>query len=264
MTRHDPRPSRTAGLMLAAVLIVCGGDVRPAGAEAQQASVYEQALTADRLKGDVERDAGRKPDEVLAFFGIEPGMVVLDMFSGGGYYSEILARVVGADGHVDAHANLAYIGFVGDEFTARHAVGRLENVTVLMAENNELALEAARYDAITMVLSYHDLYYDDPERGWPRFDVPALLAELHEGLRPGGILGVIDHQAAPGSPAESGNTVHRIDADIVIEELTAAGFVLEDRSDILRNDADDHSISVFDPAVRGSTDRFVLRFRKPE
>jgi predicted methyltransferase len=266
------RRSLSLLLLAAAAIVACGGsdsppadvDTAPA-TETRSTSVYADALAVEaRLPSDFERDAARKPDEVLAFFGIEPGMVVLDMFSGGGYYSELIAHVVGASGHVDAHSNEAYLGFVGDEFDARHANGRLPNVSILMAENNELDLEADRYDAIVMVLSYHDLYYDDPDRGWPGFDVPRLLAELYEGLRPGGTLGIVDHRAEPGSPPETGNTLHRIDDAIVIEELTAAGFELAAESDVLADADDNHMKNVFDPDIRGKTDRFILRFEKPE
>jgi len=248
-----------------AAFAACGGADPELTGDDRASSVYADALTvASRLPSDYERDARRKPDEVLAFFDIEPGMVVLDMFSGGGYYSELIAHVVGAAGHVDAHSNEAYLGFVGDEFDARYANGRLPNVTILMAENNELELPPNRYDAIAMVLSYHDLYYDDPDRGWPKFDVPRLLAELYRGLKPGGTLGIVDHRAEAGSPPVTGNTLHRIDDAIVIDELTRAGFELVAASDVLRNSADDHSKNVFDPDVRGKTDRFVLKFEKPE
>jgi predicted methyltransferase len=191
-------------------------------------------------------------------------MAVIDMFSGGGYYSEIVAIVVGADGRVVAHSNTAYLKFVGDEFAARHADNRLPNVTVLMAENNELALDANQFDAILMILSFHDTYWVSPENSWPEIDRPALNAELFAALKPGGVLGVVDHQAIPGSSGETGGTVHRIDRAIVVRDLEQAGFALEADNDLLRNPEDDHSLGVFDPAIRGKTDRFVLKFRKPE
>jgi len=227
------------------------------------AAVYATAIANPaRPDADRARDAGRKPDAVLAFFGIEPGMHVLDLFSGGGYYSEILARVVGDDGGVVAQSNQAYLGFVGDEFNARYADSRLPNVEVLMAENNELQLDANRFDAVMMVLSYHDLYYAAPDQGWPKIDPARLLTELHKGLKPGGLLCIVDHYADDGAPAETGGSLHRIDPQIVISEVGQAGFRLEATSDLLRNAEDDHSKSVFDPAIRGKTDRFVLRFRK--
>ena len=226
---------------------------------------YETAVNhPSRRAADHDRDAGRKPAEVLAFFGIEPGMTVLDMFSGGGYYSELMSYVVGPDGHVVAHSNAAYVNFVGDEFNERHAEGRLANVEVLMAENNELELQAEAFDAVIMILSYHDIFYADPDNGWPKIDGPKLLAELYQGLKPGAILGVVDHYAEAGSSRETGNSVHRIDPGIVISELEIAGFVLESKSRVLRNMDDDYSKIVFDPELRGKTDRFVLRFLKPD
>lgn len=255
------------GITLALVLGSCGQQTRDGAAETTEAdvSVYAAAVAnTSRPESDRARDAGRQPAKVLEFFGIEPGMTILDLFSGGGYYAEIIAHVVGENGRVVAHSNEAYLGFVGDEFTARHADNRLPNVEVLMAENNELELEAGQFDAIMMVLSYHDLYHVALDRGWPKIDVSKLLAELHQGLKPGGILCIVDHFADAGAPRETGDTLHRIDRAIVIAELEAAGFGLDGESDLLRNMDDDHSKIVFDPELRGKTDRFILRFKKPE
>jgi len=228
-------------------------------------NVYRHAVkNAERSAADVSRDAGRKPAEVMAFLAIEPGMHVLDMFSGGGYYTELLSYVVGPDGSVTAQSNKAYAGFSGDESKARYLDNRLPNTSVLMAENNELELDADTYDAVTMILAYHDIYFADAEIGWPLIDGPKLLAELYKGMKSGALLGIVDHNAAPGSPSTTGGTTHRIDVNTVISEVEAAGFVLDERSDLLRNDNDDYEKTVFDPETRGKTDRFVLRFHKPE
>ena len=259
-----------ATLLVGLALIACSQqDGEPASAVAEPTpidpAIYAAAVAnPSRLEGDYARDAGRKPAEVMEFFGFAPGMTVLDMFSGGGYYAELLSHVVGPQGAIVAQSNLTYLDFVGDEFAARHADDRLPNVEVLMAENNELDLAANRFDMIMMALAYHDIYWVAPEQGWLEIDVPKLHAEFIQSLKPGGILAIVDHYAAPGSPRESGGTVHRIDPDIVIAELESAGFVMQDTSDILRNPEDDYSKGVFDPSVRGSTDRFVLLFRKPE
>jgi predicted methyltransferase len=154
--------------------------------------------------------------------------------------------------------------FAGEDHTKRHADNRLPNTEILLAENNELALEADSFDAATIVLNYHDLYWSSEEYGWAPIDVPAFLAELYKGIKPGGVLGIVDHQAVSGSPSETGSTLHRIDSAIVIAELENAGFVLEGESNVLANAEDDHTKSVFDPEIRGKTDRYVLRFRKPE
>jgi len=258
--------SRITPVIALLALTACGQESQQAAeAPVVEPFDYQTALSnPNRRAADLERDAGRKPAEVLAFFGIEPGMAVLDLFSGGGYYSELLSYVVGPDGRVVSHSNAAYLSFVGDEFNERHADGRLANVEVLMAENNELELTADSFDAVTVILAYHDIYYADPENSWPKIDGPKLLAELYKGLKPGGLLGVVDHYAEAGSPRETGNSVHRIDPGIVISELEIAGFVLDDKSQVLRNMDDDYSKIVFNPELRGKTDRFVLLFRKPD
>lgn len=239
-------------------------DVAGTAAATPTASVYEIAVASPgRTDADRERDAGRKPGKVLEFFGIAPGMTVLDMFSGGGYYTEMISNIAGPEGTVVAHTNSAYAGFVGDEAVNRYAENRLANVEILLAENNELQLPAAEFDVVMLILAYHDIYYVDAANGWPKIDGPGLLTELYQALKPGGILAVVDHFAAAGSPRETGGSLHRIDPQIVVSELEAEGFELEDKSDVLRNMDDDYSKGMFDPEVRGKTDRFVLKFRKP-
>jgi len=229
------------------------------------ASIYEDAVaSADRTDTDRLRDAGRKPAEVLKFFGIAPGMTVLDMFSGGGYYTEMLSHIAGPAGKVVAHTNAAYAQFVGEEATQRYSNERLPNVEIMVAENNELQLPENTFDAVMMVLAYHDIYWVSPENGWPEIDSTKLLAELYRGLKPGGTLAIVDHYAAAGSLRDSGGTLHRIDPAIARAEIEAAGFVFESSSEVLRNPDDDLSLAMGDPAVRGKTDRFVFKFRKPE
>jgi len=258
-------------LLLAAACDRNTDDQRPHAPEASgemtvsaEESVYVMAQNQPaRSADDRGRDLKRKPAEVMQFFGIEPGMTVLDLFSGGGYYSELLSYVAGPAGRVVAHTNAAYTSFAGDEATARYADGRLPNVEVLVAENNELALPEDEFDAVLMILSFHDIYYSNPEDGWPKIDGPALLAELYAGMKPGAILGIVDHVAQSGSPAETGGTLHRIDPAIIRADIEAAGFTFEDESPILRNPEDDHLKNVFDADIRGRTDQVVLRFRKP-
>jgi predicted methyltransferase len=226
---------------------------------------YRAALTAPgRLPEDGEQDAWRKPAEMLAFFGVERGMSALDLYSGAGYFTELLAAVVGPTGRVVAHNNKAYLDGVGDQLTRRFAdPQRLANVEQLAAENNALELEPGRFDFVLLSAVYHDVYYVNDANDWPKIDGPKLLAELYAAMKPGATLGLIDHAAAPGSPAETGGTLHRIDPEIVKRDFAAAGFVLEAESDALRNPADDLDKGVFDPAVRRKTDRFAFRFRRP-
>ena len=134
-------------------------------------SIYEAAVANEsRPEADRGRDANRKPGEVLEFIGVQPGMTVLDMFTGGGYYAEIIAHIVGSEGRVIAQSNQAYMNFgnVGEVFNARFGDGRLSNVETLMAENNELSLDADSIDVVMLVLSFHDLYLVDDANGWAR------------------------------------------------------------------------------------------------
>jgi len=267
----DPRMRTRTPISLTFLLALSalyGGCQRDPAVDAASTSVapahYTEAVArSTRAADDREQDAGRKPAEVLEFFGISPGMRVLDLYAGGGYYTELLSYVVGPSGSVVAHTNSPYLSFVGERFNARLEHNRLPNVEVLIAENNELELPAETFDAVLMILCYHDIYYSNPANGWAKIDGPRLLAELYGAMKPGAVLGIVDHHAETGAPRETGGTVHRIDPGIVIAELEAAGFAVEEKSNILRNMDDDYGKNVFDPAVRGKTDRFVLRFRKP-
>jgi predicted methyltransferase len=239
-------------------------DVSPATTDQQAETIYASAVNNPaRSDKDRQRDPLRKPDQVLQFFGVKRGANALDLFSGGGYYTELLSYVVGDTGHVVAHTNAAYANFVGDEAITRYAERRLPNVELLAAENNELLLPANRFDVVMLVLAYHDIYYVAPDDGWPKIDGPALPAELYKGMKPGAVLGIVDHAAARGAPQETGNTLHRIDPQLARSEIEKAGFVFEEAADMLRNANDDHSLNMADPAIRGRTDRFVMRFRKP-
>jgi predicted methyltransferase len=244
-----------------------GGSEAPAASAALRAGevAYQAAVAAPgRSAEDREQDSWRKPAEVLAFFGVQPGMSALDLYAGAGYFTELLAAVVGPTGRVVAHNNKAYLDGVGDALTRRFAdPQRLANVEQLAAENNAIELEPGRFDFVLLSAVYHDVYYANEANDWPKIDGPRLLAELFAAMKPGATLGLIDHAAAPGSPAETGGTLHRIDPAIVKRDFAAAGFVLEAESDLLRNPADDLGKGVFDPAVRRKTDRFMLRFRRP-
>jgi len=193
---------------------------------------------------DVARDADRRPAEVLAYFGVEPGDTILELVAGGGYFTEILSRAVGSGGHVFA-TRLA---------PERIAGGRLPNVTAIADTSWGLAPDSV--DLAFTALNYHDLINLKVDRA-------ALLAGVLNVLKPGGTFAVIDHAAAPDSGIRDVGTLHRVDEAVVVDEVTAAGFELIDTSALLRNRDDDRSLPVFDPAIRGKTDQFVLNFRKP-
>ena len=192
-----------------------------------------------------------------------PGMTVLDMYSGGGYYTELLAYLVGNTGRVFAHNNTPYQRFAKAEIEARYADGRLPNVELLISENNELKLPAGTFDVVLMILAYHDVYFVNEDMGWTEVDGPAMLAEIYVSMKPGAVLGIVDHAAASGAPASTGGTLHRLDPELIKREIMAAGFLYDGESDVLRNFEDDHTQPVFDESIRGRSDRVVLRFRKP-
>jgi predicted methyltransferase len=202
---------------------------------------------------------------VLSFLGLAPGMTVLDLNAATGWYTEILARAVGPTGHVIAHNHPgARTTLVAKDFEQRYRAARLPNVEQQFVRHNDLSLPAGSLDFILMSMVYHDTYWHDEEVDWGPIDRPALLQSLLTALQPGGIVGVIDHYASPGAdPFESVIAVHRIDLDAVRRDFLAAGFEPTGESDVLRSTTDDYALSVFDSAVLGRTDRFVLRFRKP-
>lgn len=232
--------------------------------EAGRPSFIEAALADPRRSADdIARDVNRKPEHVLQFIGIEPGMAVLDMYSGGGYYTELLSYVVGSDGRVVAHNNTPYAKIASKDIEARYSNGRLRNVEQLIGENNRLKLEADTFDAVLFILAYHDVYYIDGGWGWELVDRPMMLAEIFHAMKPGAALGLVDHVAAAGMPAELVKPLHRVDPELVKADFLAAGFVLDAESDVLRNPADDYNMLAMLPQIRGRSDRVLLRFIKP-
>ncbi len=236
---------------------------RPQPVDPAELAVLSALANEQRPAADRARDASRQSAAVLRFFGIAPGMTVLDLYSGGGYYTEILSYLVGPQGRVVACNNTPYLQFAKDEIATRYAGGRLANVEQLIAENNELSLPANTFDAVLMTDVYHDIYMVDEKIGWPRIDGPKMLAVIFASMRPGAVLGVVDHAAVPGTLPEAATALHRIDPGLLKRDLQAAGFVLDGESEVLRNPADDGSRPVFDPLVRGQTNQVVLRFRRP-
>jgi predicted methyltransferase len=228
----------------------------------------EQALRAavdseERPADDRARDEARKPYEVLRFFDIRPGMHVADLGAGGGYLSEILARAVGAEGRVYVQNS----PFVVERFAAKPLGDRLARLSMphvqrLDTEFDALGLPQGELDAVLMVLFYHDTFWM-PKADGGKVDRATMNRAIFDALKPGGVFGVIDHHAQAGSRDRDVQTIHRGDAELIKEEILAAGFELDAESDILRHPEDDRTKNVFDPALRGKTDQFVYRFRKP-
>lgn len=225
-------------------------------------AAIEQAVKApDRSAEDRERDVAEKPVEVLAFFGARPGMRVADVMSGGGYYSEILSRLVGPQGEVIAQNNKPYLAYAGEAADKRFAGGKFANVRRVDSELEDMGLGNDSLDMILLVMAYHDAYWVGKD--WPKVDTDKFMAQLFAAVKPGGVVAVVDHVAAPGTGISVIDALHRIDPEFVKAEFNRAGFVFDGESDLLRNPADDHTKLVFDESVRRKTDRFIYRFRKP-
>jgi len=234
-----------------------------AGGESIDLAIAESLASGDRIEEDRKNDPLRRPDLVLKFFEIEPGMTVLDLFSGGGYYTEILSRVVGEQGKVTAHNNEAYLAYAKDGLAGRYADNRLGNVVRVTAEANDLDLPRDTYDAALALLTWHDFYYLDKDNGWPEIDEAALVQKLCVALKSGAVLGVTDHVAPAGSAAEeSGQKLHRIDPQRIKDDLSGSCFEYEGEISVLRNPGDDLSQPMFAQGIRGRTDRVVYKFRR--
>ncbi|TQV75473.1 class I SAM-dependent methyltransferase [Aliikangiella marina] len=228
------------------------------------ADIYQEALANPaRSAADSENDKKRKPDKVLKFFGIEPGMRVFDIFAGGGYYSEILSYVVGEKGSVTLYNNQAWNNYVKKSVATRLLDNRLPNVNNYVAAPESLVELKQQYDAAIFILGMHDIYYADAKGGWPPIDKQKFLKGIHQILKPGGILGVIDANAKDGANNEIvGKTLHRADPKVLIRDLQAVGFELVGQSNMLSNENDDLISSVFEERNKYNTDRSVLKFKK--
>ncbi len=228
------------------------------------ATVAAALADPGRPAADVARDPARKPAAVIAFAGLKRGDRVIDFIPGGGYFTRIFSGVVGPKGHVyamvpgaaaDMEAKLTKT--IGD-FAATHP-----NVSVVITKGLDFSAPGGPVDVFWTAQNYHDLY-NPLAKGAP---APTTMLPLNKAvfaaLKPGGVYFIIDHVAPAGSGISDTSTLHRIDPTRVKADVVAAGFVFVGSSDVLRNPADPHTKIVFDASIRGHTDQFVFKFRKP-
>lgn len=231
-------------------------------ADSRTDAIAAAVTDPSRPATDTIRDDNRKPTETLEFAGIKPGNRIADYAAGAGYFTRLFADVVGPGGHVYASVPSALFKYPnivkGIADLQTYAVTH-PNITVTFAS----ALDAARYpeklDVFWIAQNYHDLH--DSFMG--PVDMAAFNRTVYTALKPGGLYIVLDHVAARGSPAEVTDTLHRIEPSTVRREVEAAGFTFEGESTILANPADSHTAGVFDASIRGRTDQFILKFRRP-
>lgn len=250
-------------------LVGCAGTKPPAattppvasGTVAVPDAIRAVVAAPDRSAADRALDAGRHPAEMLAFFGIAPGMRVAEIGAGGGYTSELLARTVGPTGVVYAQ-NSPFVlkRFAEQPLSARLQTPPMANVVRVDREfDDPLPPEARNLDAVLIVLFYHDTV-------WQGADRARMNRAVYDALRPGGVYGIIDHSARPGSGTDDVQTMHRIDEPVVVQDVTAAGFQFVADASFLRNPSDPRDWNDSPSAAadrRGTSDRFVLKFVKP-
>lgn len=214
---------------------------------------FDDALSAaERTAEDKDRDAARKPKQVLEFVGIGAGMSVLDVAAGAGWYTEVLSAAVGGNGHVISHNSFIYGPRNAATVAAR--AERLGNITMLFAAYGDFRLDE-EVDAALTGLNLHDFRNRSAE------EAQVFLSGVFRALKPGGVFGVIDHE---GSADMDNASLHRIELATAEEALENAGFIIEANSDVLDNPADDHTLKYDDESLGRNTDRFVIRARKPE
>ncbi len=255
----------SAGAVLTPVLLLARFESAPAAPHVHLTPAFINAAVSDsaRPEADTRRDADRHPGLTLDFAGLKPGEQVAELAPGSGYFTRLLSAVVGKQGKVYAVVPPRRPDAPADQPEPATRLkpitddGHYANVSVQVQNYRQLELPRG-LDLVWTSLNYHDFHNVDGLK------VVDLDKAVLRALKPGGVFIVIDHAAARGSGVRDTSTLHRIDPAFVRKEVTSVGFRLAAESDLLRNEADPHSGSVVDPAIRGHTDQFILKFVKPK
>ena len=250
---------RLAPVVMALALLGCGQDKesrQPRDQDVIAAAVANPGRQADRVD-----DAKRHPAEIMALAEVARGDKVFELIPGTGYWTRLFSSIVGPDGRVHA---------VWPQQYARYSVGKVEALTAMAKtpayENVSVAVQptpaVTASEPVDLVFTSQN-YHDYPAEFMGNLEPSVLNQAAMQMLKPGGVYIVIDHAAAPGTPLTATRDLHRIDPALVRSQVEQAGFEYVGSSDVLRGDGDRYDLKVFDPQVRGNTDKFALKFRKP-
>ncbi len=247
--------------LLIGLLFAAAAFPNPAVSADSTALANAVVAAEDRSPEDRALDAGRKPADLLAFLGVQPGWRIADLGAGGGYTAELLQRAIGSNGTVYGQNSKKVLEMFAEKaWSARLAKPVMKSVVRLDRDfEDPFPPDVRGLDAVTLVLFYHDTV-------WLNVDREAMNEAVFAALKPGGVFLVVDHSARPGDGLQVTQTFHRIEEDVVKKEIVAAGFVLDSEADFLRNSSDTRDWNDSPRAAaerRGTSDRFVLRFRKP-
>jgi predicted methyltransferase len=246
---------------LAALLLIAATPL--AAAPAPRTGIAAALAAPDRRPDNVKLDEGRKPAQVLQFLGLRPGMKVLDLFGANGYWAEIMVPVIGPKGHDTVWQPTQFFGDKGKAYFAGFTA-KYPNVSLITSPFEKPDLPKNYADFVILNNNYHDTYWVSDQFKIPQMDPNAFLKAVYAAMKPGAVIGVIDHVAAPNKDTRATvDKYHRIDPNVIKADFKRAGFVLVGSSDILRNRADPHDVEVHDPKVAGKTDRVILKFKKP-
>jgi predicted methyltransferase len=247
---------RAAFVISASLALAASGLAVGVAAQKPSSAISTAVADAGRPAADTARDVHRKPAEIVAFAGVKPGDKVAEMMPGGGYYTRILARTVGPKGHIYALVPTGFANRPGGLDALNALAAQYGNVTVVPTDLAAFKLDTP-VDVVWTTENYHDFH------NGPTANIAGLNAAAFAALKPGGVYFIEDHAAAPGTGTTTTSTLHRIDPAAVISEAQAAGFTLGAQSKLLANPEDAHDKAVFDPTIRGETDKLALRFKKP-
>jgi predicted methyltransferase len=248
---------RAFGISLLAAGLMAG-----AALAATPANITAALGDIKRPPADSSRDVARKPAELLALAEVKPGQKVADFMMGGGYFTRILSPAVGPKGQVYAYQSAEFIKFRAAYGTEQSStVADYKNVTPLSGPLSDIGLPDGTLDLVLTVQNYHDLHL----KAFRPDTAETTNKAIFKALKPGGLYVIVDHAAQPGAPLSVADSLHRIDEAQVKKEVEAAGFKLVTEDDkLLGNPADPHDKIVFDPSIRGKTDQFILKYRKPK